>query len=327
MSGQITPTIGFIGLGIMGGPIALHARQAGFPLVVHDVRKDAATAHLAAGATWADSPRAVAEQSDAVFTCLPNLAQIEVVALGANGVLEGIRPGCAFFEMSTNSPELIDKLHKAFAARGAFMLDAPVSGGALGAKRGRLAIWVGGDKSVYQRFEPVLRAMGDHPVHVGAVGAGMITKIVHNCASQSMQAAFVESFVLGVKAGADPLPLWEAIRQGSIGRRRTFDGFVDEVLPARFDPPNAALRITQKDLTIATDLGRRLGVPMPFAELALADVEIAVERGWGERDTRSVTLLPQERAGVGIKVDPAAIEEVLRRDPPAPTDAKRGHGA
>ena len=104
MSGQITPTIGFIGLGIMGGPIALHARQAGFPLVVHDVRKDAATPHLAAGATWADSPRGVAEQSDAVFTCLPNLAQIEIVALGANGVLEGIRPGCAFFEMSTNSP-------------------------------------------------------------------------------------------------------------------------------------------------------------------------------------------------------------------------------
>jgi 3-hydroxyisobutyrate dehydrogenase len=326
MSEQAKPTVGFIGLGIMGGPIAFHAQQAGFPLVVHDARKEAAAPHLAAGAMWADSPRAVAERSDAVFTCLPSLAQIEAVALGADGLLEGIRPGSAFFEMSTNSPELIERLHEAFAARGAFMLDAPISGGPLGAKRGRLAIWVGGERSVYERFERVLQAMGDHPIHVGRVGAGMITKLVHNCASQSMQAALVESFVLGVRAGADPLPLWEAIRQGSIGRRRTFDGLVDEVLPARFDPPNAALRITQKDLTIATDLGRRLGVPMRFAELALADVEIAISRGWLERDARSVTLLPQERAGVSIKVDPAAIEEVLRRDPPAPSDAKRGDG-
>ncbi len=320
------PTIGFIGLGIMGGPMALHAREAGFPLVVHDVRKDVAAPLLAAGATWADSPRAVAEQCDAVLTCLPSLAVIEAVALGPNGLLEGMRPGGAFFEMSTNSPELIERLHAAFAARGAHMLDAPISGGALGAKRGRMAIWVGGDKAVYQRFEPVLRAMGDHPVHVGAVGAGMVTKLVHNCASQSMQAALIEAFVLGVKAGADPLPLWEAIRQGSIGRRRTFDGLVDEFLPAKFEPPNAALRVIEKDLTIATELGRKLKVPMRFANLALADVQEAMNRGWAERDARAVTLLPQERAGVSIKVAPEAIDDVLKRDPPAPSDAKRGQG-
>ena len=112
------------------------------------------------------------------------------------------------------------------------MLDAPISGGAGGAKRGRMGIWVGGDKATYHRYEPVLRAMGDQPVHVGDIGAGLVTKLVHNCASQATQAAIAEVFVLGVKAGAEPLSLWEAIRQGSIGRRRTFDGLVDEFLPA-----------------------------------------------------------------------------------------------
>ena len=162
-------------------------------------------------------------------------------------------------------------------------------------------------------------------VHVGQRGD---TATKRNFASTQPKriACSIEAFVMGVKAGADPLPLWEAIRQGSIGRRRTFDGLVDEILPGRFEPPNAALRIAQKDMTIATELGRSLGVPMRLADLALADIQMAMNRGWEERDSRSVSLLPQERAGVTIKVDPAGIDAVLRRDPPAPTDSKRGTG-
>ncbi|HSV79436.1 MAG TPA: NAD(P)-dependent oxidoreductase [Ramlibacter sp.] len=317
-------TVGFIGLGIMGAAMASNLQKAGFRLVVNDVRREAAEPHLKAGATWADTPRAVTEQSDVVVSCLPNLGAIETVALGPDGVLAAIKPDGAFFEMSTSTPELVQRLHSAFGERGAHFLDAPISGGAKGAQRGRLAIWVGGDKASYQRFEPVLRAMGDHPVHVGAAGAGLVTKLVHNCTSQATQAAIAEVFVLGVKAGAEPLALWEAIRQGSIGRRRTFDGLVDEFLPSRFDPPNAALRIIQKDMMIATELARDLGVPMRIANLALADIQEAMNRGWSERDCRSVMLLPQERAGVQIKVDPEAIQDVLRRDPPAPSDSKRG---
>jgi 3-hydroxyisobutyrate dehydrogenase len=206
------------------------------------------------------------------------------------------------------------------------MLDAPISGGAPGAQSGRLAIWVGGDRAVFARYEPVLRAMGDHPTHVGAVGAGLVTKLVHNCAAEAMQAALAEAFVLGVKAGADPLPLWEAIRQGAVGRRRTFDGLVGQFLPANYDEPQAALRITYKDMMIATDLGRELGVPMRFANLALADTTEAMNRGWAERDCRSVMLLPQERAGVSIAVSPDAIKDVMRRDPAAPSDTRYGAG-
>jgi 3-hydroxyisobutyrate dehydrogenase len=262
-----------------------------------------------------------------IFSCLPGLSQIEAVALGPNGILAGIRPGQAYFEMSTSTPELISRLHAAFDARGAYMLDAPISGGARGAQRGRLAIWVGGEKSVYDRYEVVLRAMADQPAHIGPIGSGLVTKFVHNCASQATQAAIAEVFVLGVKAGAEPLSLWRAIRQGSIGRRRTFDGLIDQFLPAQFDEPQAALRIMYKDMMGATGLARDLGVPMRFANLALADIQEAMARGWAERDGRSVMLLPQERVGVAIKVSPADIREVLVADPPARTDSKHGADA
>jgi 3-hydroxyisobutyrate dehydrogenase len=320
------PQVGFIGLGIMGGAMTMNLLKAGYSVVVNDLRRDAAQRQLSAGASWADTAAEVSARTEVVFTCLPSLNAIEAVAIGQNGILEGIGKGSTYFEMSTNSPDLVNRLHATFSERGAYMLNAPISGGALGCRRGRMAIWVGGDRDVYDRFEPVLRAMGDKPAYVGGVGAGLVTKLVHNCASQAMQAALAEVFVLGVKAGADPLSLWAAIRQGSIGRRRTFDGLADEFLPAAYDPPNASLSIVEKDLKLATQLGRELRVPMRFANLALADILEAMNRGWAERDARSVMMLPQERVGVHIKVEPERIAEVFQRDPPAPTDAKHGEG-
>lgn len=318
------PRVGYIGLGIMGGPMARNLLDAGHDLTVNDIRRDTATDLLSAGAKWADSPAELARKCDVIFTCLPSMAAIDAVMLGENGLIHGVSAGTVVFEMSTNSRESITRLRDAFAEKHVQVLDAPVSGGALGAQRGQMGIWVGGDRASYDRYEDVLRAMGDRPIHVGDVGAGLVTKLVHNCASQATQAAIAEVFVLGVKAGADPLSLWSAIRQGSIGRRRTFDGLVDEFLPAEYDPPHAALRIIEKDLKLATELGRELRVPMRISNLALADVAEAMNRGWSERDCRSVMLLPQERAGVSIKVDTADIAEVLRKDPAASTDTKRG---
>jgi len=319
------PTVGFIGLGLMGSGMALNVMKAGFPLVVNDVRREAATAHLEQGATWAGTPRALAQQCDVIVSCLPSLAAIEQVALGPDGLVHGVRDGAAYFEMSTNSPALVKRLHAAFAGRGAHMLDAPISGGALGAQRGRLGIWVGGDKASFVRYEAVLRAMGDAPLYVGTVGAGVTTKLVNNCASQIAYASLAEVFALGVKAGAEPLALWEAMRQGAQGRRRTYDGLVDEFLPNKYEPPHAALRITHKDMMLATEMGRELGVPMRLANATLAELQEAMNMGWSERDCRSIMALPQMRAGVQIAVRPEDIEDVLRRDPPAPTDTKRGH--
>ena len=315
---QSKPVIGFIGLGIMGSAMATNLLKAGYKLVVNDIRREATATHEQAGAVWADTAREVTTQSEVVFSSLPSIESIEEVALGADGILAAIRPGQAYFELSTSSPELVKRLFAAFTDKGAHFLDAPVSGGAVGAQRGRLAVWVGGDKPSYQRYEPVLRTIGDQPVHVG------VTKLVNICAAQATQAAIAEVFVLGVKAGADPLSLWEALRQGAAGRRRTFDGMIDEYLPSSYDPPHSALRIVHKDMMIATELARDLDVPMRIATLALADIQEAMLRGWSERDSRSVMLLPQERVGVSIQEDPAAIEEILRRDPAAPSDSKRG---
>jgi len=318
--------IGFIGLGVMGSAMATNLLKADWRVTVCDVRRDAAAPHLSAGATWADSPAAVARRCDVIFSCLPDLHAIEAVALGPDGILSAARPETALFEMSTNSPALARRIHAAFRDKGAHMLDAPISGGAEGARSRRLVVWVGGERAVFDRCKPALDAIADRVTHVGPSGSGLVTKLVHNCSSQAIQAALAEVFVMGVKAGAEPVALWEAIRQGAIGRRRTFDGFVDEFLPGNYDSTSAALRIVYKDTMAATELAREIGAPMRFAALALADLVEAMNRGWAERDARSVMLLPQERAGVHIQEDPARIRAVLDKDPPAPTDTRRGSG-
>lgn len=320
------PGVGFIGLGAMGAPMAANILSAGYALVVNDVRAAAATPLIAAGAQWADTPAEVAARSELIFGCLPNLAAIEAVALGPDGVLSGIRAGCAYFDTSTGAPDLALRIHRAFAERGAHMLEAPVSGGALGARRARLAIWVGGDRDAYERAEPVLRAMG-RPLLLGAVGAALRTKLVNNCASQMVQAAIAEVFAFGVKAGIEPLALWQALRQGAAGSRRTYDGLIDQYLPGRFDEPQAALRIIDKDMALALELAASLDVPLPIAGLARADIAEAMRRGWAERDSRATMLLPLERAGARVEVDPSRIAAVLAEDPPAPSDIKHGAGS
>ena len=317
-------TVGFIGIGAMGGRMAANILKAGYKLVVHDTRREASVPLVQRGAVWADSPRALTEQSDVVITCLPSLTAIEAVALGPDGIISGIRPGQAYFEMSTNSLELAKRLHAAFAERGAHMLEAPVSGGATGAAQGTLAIWVGGDKAIYERHEDVLRSMGNKSRHIGAFGAGLVTKMAHNCTSAMINAVLGEVFTMAVKAGAEPLALWDAVRQGIVGRRRTFDSLATNFLPSVYEPTNAALRILCKDVLVTTELARQIGAPMPHAELTLADLQEAMNRGWADRDRRVTMLLQQERVGVEIAVDPAAIAEVLRSDPLAPTDVASG---
>ena len=306
--------VGFIGLGTMGRHMASNLIKAGHKLVVHDVRREAAAPHLQAGAQWASSPKAVAEAADVVFTSLPGPAEVEAVALDERGgLLSGLVAGKVYFDLSTNSPALVRRIHDVFKARGIHMLDAPVSGGPRGAETRKLALWVGGDEEVYRRCKPVLDAIGDQPYYVGPIGAGSIAKLVHNCAGYVVQTALAEVFTMGVKAGVDPLALWKAVRQGAGGRRRTFDGLVDQFLPGRFEPPAFALRLAHKDVSLATALGREHKVPMKLANITLEEMTEALNRGWGERDSRVSMLLQEERAGVDIKVPDAAIRQVLEQ--------------
>jgi len=306
--------IGFIGLGTMGASMASNLQAAGHDLCVNDIRREAAAPHLAKGAVWKDNPRQVAEAVEVVFTSLPGPVEVEAVALGADGLIHGLRPGAPYFDLSTNSPSLIRRLHATFHAKGLSLLDAPVSGGPRGAKTRKLALWVGGEREIYDRFKPVLDAIGDQAAYVGPIGAGSVAKLVHNCAGYAMQTALAEVFTMGVKAGVDPLTLWRVVRQGAGGRRRTFDGLVDQFLPGTYDPPAFSLRLAHKDVSLATALAREVGVPMRIANLTLEELTEALNRGWGQRDSRVAMLLQEERAGVHIEVPPASIREVLERD-------------
>ena len=301
--------VGFIGLGTMGRHMATNLARAGHDLIVHDLRREAGAGHRAT--VWAETPRAVAEGSEVVFTSLPGPAEVEAVALGPNGLLEGMGAGKIYVDLTTNDPSLVRRIHQAFAAKGAHVLDAPVSGGPRGAESRKLALWVGGDEAVFQRVKPVLDAIGDQAFYVGPIGAGSVAKLVHNCAGYILQTALAEVFTLGVKAGVEPLRLFQALRHGHHGRRRTFDGLVDQFLPGKFEPPAFALRLAHKDVGLATALARTLGVPMRLANLTLDELTTALSRGWGERDSRVAMLLQEERAGVQIKIPEEQIQAVL----------------
>jgi len=305
--------LGFIGLGTMGASLASNLQKAGHALVVHDVRRAAAEPHLTAGATWAATPREVAAGADVIFTSLPGPPEVEAVALGKDGLLDGIKPGAAYFDLSTNSRNTVRKIHAAFSEKGAEMLDAPVSGGPRGAKTGKLAIWVGGDKATYERCEAILRAMGDQPRYVGPIGQATVAKLVHNCAGYAIGTALAEVFTMGVKAGVDPLTLFEAVRQGALGRRRTFDGLIDQFLPGVYDPPAFMLRHAHKDVSLAVALGKEVAVPMRLCNLTLEEMTEALNRGWAERDSRAALLLQQERAGLTIAVDKEQLQDVVKR--------------
>jgi 3-hydroxyisobutyrate dehydrogenase len=309
--------VGFIGLGTMGASMASNMQRAGYELVVNDVRREAAESHLAAGATWADTPREVGEAAEVVFTSLPGPPEVEAVALGLDGedgLLQGMTRGKVYFDLSTNSPTLVRNLHAMFGERGIHVLDSPVSGGPSGARTGKMALWVGGDEDVFERYKPVLDSIGDQAVRVGPIGAGSVAKLVHNCAGYTIQTALAEVFTMGVKAGVDPLPLWQAVRQGALGRQRTFDRLGDQFLQNKFDPPSFALKLAHKDVTLATELAREHHVPMRLSSLAQAELTEALNRGWGQRDSRVAMLLQEERAGVEIEVDEQEIRETFERD-------------
>jgi 3-hydroxyisobutyrate dehydrogenase-like beta-hydroxyacid dehydrogenase len=306
--------VGFIGLGTMGSSMALNVLKGGHELVVHDINREAVGLHLEAGAAWADTPQQVMDISEVVFTSLPGPPEVQAVALGAKGLLHGVRPGKVYFDLSTNSPTLLRHIHDEFAKGGAHVLDAPVSGGPRGARSGRLAIWVGGDRAMYDQYKPVLDAIGDKPYYVGPIGAGSIAKLVHNCTGYILQTALAETFSMGIKAGVDPLVLWQAVRHGALGRRQTFDGLTEHFLPGHFDPPDFALRLARKDVSLAVEVGREFDVPMRLANLTLAELTEALNRGWGQRDSRVAMLLQEERAGVDVQVPQGKIKEVLDSD-------------
>jgi 3-hydroxyisobutyrate dehydrogenase len=297
--------IGFIGLGQMGRGMAGNLQKAGHDLVITEVSRTAAEPFLARGAVWAGSPRQVAEAADLVFTSLPTPADVESVGFGPDGLAAGLRKGAAWFDLSTNSVDGVRSAHARLAEQGVHFLDAPVSGGPGGAASGKLAIWVGGERALFDQFKPVLDDMADQARYIGEIGAGSIAKLVHNVAATAINAVMAEAMTMGVKAGLDPAPLYEAIRTGAGGRMRAFDNIGRRFLQGKLDPPSFALRLVHKDVALALQVGREASVPMPICGLVQQQITEAMNRGWGGRDSQSFLVLQQERAGVA----PFAIPE------------------
>ncbi|HIB10648.1 MAG: 3-hydroxyisobutyrate dehydrogenase [Chloroflexi bacterium] len=314
-------TVGFIGLGNMGGGMSANIQRAGYPMVVYDLREEAAKPLLEGGARLANSPAEVASLCDITLTSLPGPKEVESVSTGPEGVLEGMKLGGIYIDLSTSRPTLIREIEPKFRQKGCHVLDAPVSGGKSGAASGNLAVMVGGEREIFDRVKPILDSFGDKVFYAGSIGAGSVAKLVHNMIGHGVRQAIAEGLTLGVKAGVDAEALWECVRRGSLGRMSGLhEGIARTVFTGEFDPPSFALELSRKDIGLATDLGREFNVPMPVANLAEQIAIQGMNRGWGGRDSSVTFLLQEEQAGVEVRaagVDPVRAGRFITTHPEA----------
>lgn len=297
--------VAYIGLGTMGARMVTNLLKAGHEVVVNDVRREAAEPLTALGARWAESPALAASGAEITFTSLPGPKEVEAVAMGESGVLHGIAEGAIYADLSTSSATLARRMYEAFTERGAHALDAPVSGGPYGAETATLIIMVGGDEAVFQRARPALDSIGDNITYIGDAGAGAVAKLVHNMIGIASAQLTAEAFTLGVKAGVSPEKLLEAVRGGAYGKHMSLThGLPNVVFTGDFDNPRFALALARKDLGLATELARELGVPMAMAAVAEQGMVEAMTKGLGRKDSSAVWLLQEERAGVTVRTKP-----------------------
>ncbi|MDR7402306.1 MAG: 2-hydroxy-3-oxopropionate reductase [Armatimonadota bacterium] len=291
--------IGFIGLGIMGKPMARNLLRAGFPLTVHNRSRAPVEELVAAGARDGGSPRGVAEASDIVITMLPDSPDVQQVVLGPDGVLEGLRADGVLVDMSTISPLVTREIAQAVRARGAHMLDAPVSGGERGAIEATLSIMVGGPAEVVARVRPVFEALGKNIVHIGDIGAGQVAKACNQIVVALTIQAVSEALTLAAKAGVDPARVRQALL-GGFAQSRVLELHGQRMLDRNFTP-GFRVRLHQKDLNIALSAGKSLGVPLPAT--AVVQEAFTALRGLDRSDwdhSALVTLL-ETLAGVEVR--------------------------
>lgn len=288
--------IGFIGLGIMGRPMAHNVLRAGFPLVVYDLQPEPVDDLAAAGARAADSPAALAQQVEVVLLCLPDSPDVQAALCGPQGVLAGARPGQIVVDMSTISPVVARELAATAAAQGVTLLDAPVSGGQVGAAQGTLSIMVGGDAAAFAQVRPVLAAMGKTILHIGASGAGQVTKACNQIVIAVTIEAVAEAMVLAAKAGVDPAQVRQALL-GGYAYSRVLEGHGERFLARNF-APGFRTRLQYKDLNIAMDAGRAYAAPLPATALVHQLYGALMARGGAEQDHSALVTLLEELAGI-----------------------------
>lgn len=305
--------VGFIGLGNMGSGMASNIARAGINLVVFDPVEAAVNRLVDQGAHPASNIAEVARTCAIIFTSLPGPAQVEEVALGVGGIVENMAPRTTLFDLSTSSVSLARRIHDQFRDRDSEMLDAPVSGGPAGAAARDLVVWVGGDRDTFDRHLGLLQTLARAPRHVGPIGSGTVTKLVHNTIGYTIMLSLAEGFSVAVRAGLDPLELWEALRLGMACKGSPLDMLVKQFLPANYEPPAFALKLAHKDVRLATEMSREFGITTRLADATFEEMTEAIAKGLGEQDSRAFLKLQLERAGVEIEVDGAQLAEAVAR--------------
>lgn len=275
--------IGYIGLGLMGGGMATHLVKNGYPATVFDLREEAIEAVMEFGAERAASPRAVAEASDVVITSLPNPGTVESAALGPDGIVEGLRPGMVYIDMSTIEPTTTRKVAAEVEKRGAHMLDVPVGKGPAAAASGDLTLMVGGDPAVVESVADVLDTLGSQRFYCGPVGMGITTKLVNNLVSCGINALVGEAMAIGAKAGLDPEVMLAVMSNTAADNWHLRQSFPRRVFAGDF-AANFKLGLAHKDLRLATDLAAELGVPALVGSGAFQLHALAMGAGLADED-------------------------------------------
>ena len=298
----MTERVGFIGLGVMGAPMARHLLEAGFPLTVHSRSTPPVDALVADGAARASTPAEVASVSDVVVTMLPDTPDVERVLFGDAGVAETPTPGSLVIDMSTIDPLATRRFAERLAANDVAMLDAPVSGGEVGAKAGTLSIMVGGTEAAYARATPLFEAMGSTIVHVGPAGAGQVAKACNQLVIASAVEAVGEAFVLAAKAGVDPAKVREALL-GGFASSKVLDLHGQRMLDGAFDPGFRSA-LMAKDGRIVVAAADGVGAPIPGFRAVAERLEAMLPAGRGDLDYAALVTLLEDEAGVALHAEP-----------------------
>ena len=291
--------VGYIGLGIMGKPIARNILRAGYPLVVHNRSQGSANELVKEGAVPAENPAQVARQVDVIFSNLPDSPDVEKVALGKDGVIKGAHEGLTFVDNSTIKPSTARIIADKLGEVGVACLDAPVSGGDIGAQKGTLAIMVGGPKSAFETVLPIFESMGKTFTHVGGSGAGQIAKAANQIMVAAQMVAMGELLILAQKTGADPAKVVDAIRGGA-AQCWALDNKPQRLFNGKREPGFKAY-MQSKDLNIVMDTAREYGIPLPLTATTTQLFSAMLEMGMGEQDNSAVIGVIEKLSGTELK--------------------------
>jgi 3-hydroxyisobutyrate dehydrogenase len=292
----MTVSVGFIGLGNMGNPMAANVLKNGFAVTVFDKNSRAIESLVQAGAKAAASAGAVAEQCEVVLTCVPGSPESEDLYLGAGGLIAAAKSGNVLVDMSSVLPSTPRKLEPQAKARGVQFLEAPVSGGVTGARAATLAIMTGGDAAVLERVRPILRTIGPNIYHVGPVGTGNTVKAINNMMSSVNSIAMMEGLVVGIKAGIDMQKIYEIVKDSS-GNSNALARIPRALIPRNFEP-GFKVQLMNKDLDTFTTIAKELHVPVSFANVAQRYQQAALAADLGEKDTSVIFTVIERLAGV-----------------------------